>query len=206
MRLTTEQQDALTEMVNIGSGRAAAALSELCGERVEIAVPSLLVCGLPELRACLATETDLLDTLVFQDFGGDLAGRAVLAFSRKSSLRIGQLLGHIGCLPEECDLDLQGILIEVCNLVLNGVLGTIGNVAKTRLRCSLPELTVVVDPVLVLAEYLAETRAADHRVFLANVHFTVARRDIKGSIIVLFECDGLIHLLDSVLVESVADR
>lgn len=203
MHLTSDQHDALTELVNIGVGRAAATLSELCGERVEVSVPRVLVCQLSELGVHLSPEHDLLATLVCQDFQGELSGRAVLAFPRVSSLRLGQLLGHIACVPNESDLDLREILTEVGNLVLNGVLGSIGNIAQARLLCSVPELITVAEPVSVLAGYLSRQEHVEHGIFVANVYFHVARRDIRGSILVLFECDGIVNLLDSLIAESI---
>ena len=44
MILTDEQQDILTELVNIGVGRAAASLSELVGKRIDLNVPKLVIC------------------------------------------------------------------------------------------------------------------------------------------------------------------
>lgn len=203
MHLTPEQHDALTEVVNIGVGRAAAALSELCGERVEVSVPRLILCELSELEGHLATEKDLLDTFVLQDFHGGLSGRAVLAFPRESAFRIGQLLGHLAYLPQDSDLDLHGILTEVGNLVLNGVLGSIANLAQARLLCSLPELITVAEPISVMASYLTHAEPAEHSIFVANVHFCVERRDVTGSIMVLFECDGIVNLLNSLIVKSI---
>ena len=41
MELTALQQDALVEVINIGFGRAAASLSKLTGQRVELEVPQI---------------------------------------------------------------------------------------------------------------------------------------------------------------------
>lgn len=203
MHLTPDQHDALTELVNIGVGRAAAVLSELCGERVEVSVPHVLICQLPEVGQHLSAEQDVLATLVLQDFQGGLSGRAVLALPRSSSLKLGQLLGHMTHLPCESDLDLREILTEVGNLVLNSVLGSIGNTAHARLLCSVPELVTPAEPVSVLANYLLRQDRAEHGVFVANVHFHVARLAIQGSIVVLFECDGIVALLDSLIAASI---
>ncbi|MGZ4989004.1 MAG: chemotaxis protein CheC, partial [Limisphaerales bacterium] len=41
MELNASQKDALTELINIGYARAAGALSELTGHRIELAVPAV---------------------------------------------------------------------------------------------------------------------------------------------------------------------
>ena len=43
MELTAVQRDALTELINIGFGRAAASLSRLTGYRVLLDVPSVSI-------------------------------------------------------------------------------------------------------------------------------------------------------------------
>jgi chemotaxis protein CheC len=43
VELTTVQQDALVELLNIGFGRAGAALSQLTGQRVILEVPQVSV-------------------------------------------------------------------------------------------------------------------------------------------------------------------
>jgi len=49
MNLTAVQEDALTEVINIGFGRAAASLSKLTGQRVQLEVPHIAMCPLDEL-------------------------------------------------------------------------------------------------------------------------------------------------------------
>ena len=49
MNLTAVQEDALTEVINIGFGRAAASLSKLTGQRVQLEVPNIAMCPLDEL-------------------------------------------------------------------------------------------------------------------------------------------------------------
>ena len=51
MELTTVQQDALIELLNIGFGRAASALSELTGHRVVLEVPEVSIHSVAALSA-----------------------------------------------------------------------------------------------------------------------------------------------------------
>jgi len=49
MELTPTQTDALTELINIGYARAAAALSDLTGHRISLEVPEVAVHVIPEV-------------------------------------------------------------------------------------------------------------------------------------------------------------
>jgi chemotaxis protein CheC len=55
MELTVLQRDALTELINIGFGRAAASLSRITGYRVLLDVPNVAVYPMDQLQGVLAT-------------------------------------------------------------------------------------------------------------------------------------------------------
>ena len=70
MQLTTIQTDALTELINIGFGRAAASLSKLTGHRVELEVPQVTMCPVGELSRTLAPYIEGEIASVHQVFTG----------------------------------------------------------------------------------------------------------------------------------------
>jgi len=200
MPLSPEQCDTLAELINIGVGRAAAALADLVGERIALSVPRVDVCELDELDARLDADGHCFETLVYQDFDGGLYGRAVLAFPTHSGRKFAQLLGHLNDLPDELDVDLHGILVEVGNIVLGSVLGTVSNLSGRRLTCHVPELSSHSPLSTVMA-----TRATPRRVvFIADVDFLVDRRDIRGSIVCLFESNGIRAVIDTIALPTVA--
>jgi chemotaxis protein CheC len=53
MDLTHLQQDALVELINIGFGRAASALSKLTGHRVQLEVPEITLCPIEQMGSHL---------------------------------------------------------------------------------------------------------------------------------------------------------
>ncbi|MDQ1301244.1 MAG: chemotaxis protein CheC, partial [Chloroflexota bacterium] len=54
MNLTPQQQDALTELINIAFSRTAAALSEMTGHRVLLDLPKITLCPIADLAAHLS--------------------------------------------------------------------------------------------------------------------------------------------------------
>ncbi|MDZ4688112.1 MAG: chemotaxis protein CheC [Planctomycetaceae bacterium] len=187
--------DALTELVNIGVGRAAAALSELIGERIELSVPHVrLGVGDAELSAG-AAGSDAPATVVTQDFRGRISGRAGLAFPQPSALKLGGLLtgGHLEC--TELDAELSGILLEVGNIVLNGLLGSFSNVTGDDLEYSLPALF---DDQPAQARVMLATEA-ETEVLIADVEFGVRHSEISGTISIVFSGGCVRTLLSEVL-------
>lgn len=174
--------DALTELVNIGVGRAAASLSDLIGERIELNVPRVRLCYENEPPAENTCGGDASTTVVTQDFHGRINGRAALMFPQSSALILGGLLSGGEALATEVDAELSGILLEVGNIVLNGVLGSLSNVASDAFDYSLPTLF---DDQPALSRLLLSNDEASE-LLIADVEFHVHLSEIRGTIAIVF--------------------
>ena len=152
MRMTSERQDVMTEIINVGVGRAAASLSELLGKRIDLRVPAVTICNISDLSECLRDKESGIDLSVLQDFQGGLSGRAMLAFPRRSGIELGKMLGEVDSPQEELSIDLIGVLEEVGNIVLNGVLGTVGNMTSLTIEYSVPRLAQGVEVTRMLVQ------------------------------------------------------
>jgi len=140
--LTTAQQDALVELINIGFGRAASALSKLTGHRVQLEVPQVVMCPIEEmadrLRPMLADEI----ATVHQIFSGPVNGDALLVLDQNSAAILKELLTDEPALPLEIDRSAREVVTEIGNIVLNACLGTFGNLLKVQVSFSVPHLTL----------------------------------------------------------------
>ena len=198
MKLTTEQTDALTEIVNIGVGRAAASLSQLVDERIDLHVPRVEMCRLPELSSHMHAHEGQPDTLVVQAFNGVVNGHSLLGFSRSSGIKLAQILGGGDESLDHLDFDLCGILEEVGNIVLNGVLGSISNMMETSLSYTPPELLTDTSVEDVFRNLTSTGLSTEEYILIADAHFGVARRQISGSLIIAFEMNGVEVVLTEV--------
>lgn len=194
-KLSEDQVDVLTELINIGAGNAAAFLSELIGTEIDLSIPNVSVCDIDALPMYLPTGDNMLDTLVFQEFEGMMSGRAVLAFPKTSGLKLGQLLGGLDTIPDEFDLDLNGILTEVGNIVLNGMLGSISNVIEANLDYTIPEISVDKCVNQLLDAKFPEDDPSECTVILTDAFFRVAESEIHGSVIIVFK----LHEIEEIL-------
>ena len=87
MELTAVQQDALVEVINIGFGRAAASLSKLTGQRVQLEVPSITMCPVDELSDRLRPVIQGDVASIHQIFSGSVVGDALLVIDRQMGRR-----------------------------------------------------------------------------------------------------------------------
>lgn len=142
MELTVLQRDALTELINIGFGRAAASLSRITGYRVLLDVPNVAVYPMEELQGVLATMVHGEVATVHQVFTGPVAGDAFLALDARAAALLKELLTNEPALPLRLDASTQEVVTEVGNVLLNACLGTFGNLLKVHVSFAVPKLSI----------------------------------------------------------------
>jgi len=140
--LTPAQQDALTELINIGFGRAAASLSKLTGHRVQLEVPEITMCPIEEMGTYLRPLVQNEVASVHQIFSGPVEGDALLVLDQNSAAILKELLTNEPALPLEIDRSAREGLTEIGNILLNACLGTFGNLLKVQVSFSVPHLSL----------------------------------------------------------------
>jgi chemotaxis protein CheC len=140
--LTTLQQDALVELLNIAFGRAAASLSKLTGHRVELEVPQISMCPIDELGDRLRPMVQGEVASVHQIFSGPVVGDAFMLLDGQSASILKDLLTNEPAMPLEIDASAREVVTEVGNILLNACLGTFGNLLKVQVSFSVPHLTL----------------------------------------------------------------
>jgi chemotaxis protein CheC len=143
MNVEQLDQDALTELFNIGLHRAASALSDLTGQRILVDLPRLWICPIEEMHARLV---DLLDgdlATVHQIFKGTVTGDAVLVLDYESATRLAALLTGGGvALGGRLDQSAREVLAEVGNVILSSCLSSFGDMLQVAVSFSVPRMHV----------------------------------------------------------------
>jgi chemotaxis protein CheC len=139
MELTHSQQDALTELINIGYARAAAALSDLTGHRISLEVPEVAIHLIPEIKEKLESVITGEVASVNQVFDGPITGNAILLLDREAAMLLNRLLTDRPDTPA-FDGAAREVITEVGNIVLNACLGAFGNLLKVQVSFTVPYL------------------------------------------------------------------
>jgi len=142
VELTLNQKDAVTELINIGYGRAAGALSELTGYRITLEVPEVTMHEIDDIGRLLESRIQLDVASVNQVFSGPVSGNALLLLDQTSALVLSRLLGDENAISTEMDTNAKEIITEVGNIVLNACLGVFGNLLRIQVTFSVPRLHV----------------------------------------------------------------
>ncbi|MGH7995647.1 MAG: chemotaxis protein CheC, partial [Opitutaceae bacterium] len=141
MELTAAQNDALTELINIGYGRAAGTLSELTGYRVTLEVPRIRMYKIEQVAPLLSRLIEGDVVAVNQFFSGAIGGNALLLLDEPAALALSRLMSDDDSLLTS-DPDGREIITEVGNILLNVCLGAFGNLLQVQVRFAVPKLQV----------------------------------------------------------------
>lgn len=178
--------DALAEIFNIGVGQAAASLSQMTGDHIELSVPAFSFVTRHQAAAELTKDAGQHICGVSQHFKGSFDADAILMFPENKSLEIVRLLVG-GDIPiEELTAMEQEALSEIGNIILNALIGTLANVLGAEFSCGLPIYHFGTS-----GEILhANGKDADGMVLLLHIGLKLERYQIDGYVAFLLDVNS----------------
>lgn len=196
MELNQTQQDALIELLNIGFGRAAAALSQLTGHRVLLEVPQVSVHPIADLDKALRSVLEDHVASVHQIFSGPVAGDALLILDHTAAGMLKELLTNEPPLPLPMDASAREVLTEVGNILLNACLGTFGNILQVQVSFSVPHLNL--DTLHEVMKSLLVNREGLRYALVVHAGFKLRDAEVKGYLVIVLSVASLDRLIRAV--------
>ncbi len=140
MMLTLDEKgsDILTELVNIGVGKAAGILQSMLNCHIELSIPKVQLIGPHEIHSHISTNLDNLHSTVRLSFSGSLTGDAVMVFPCASARKLVALLTDEPEDSPDVDFMCGSTVTEVGNIVLNGIVGTLTNLLDLSVEYEVP--------------------------------------------------------------------
>lgn len=199
------ERDALTEIVNIGVGRAASSLRKMIGDQVTLSVPAIDIVS-QRRAARLISEREAAELVaVRQDFDGAFAGRALLIFPESNSLELVRAVtGESLSADDAAEMEREA-LTETGNVILNSCLATIANMLRRSLAMTIPEVLHGNSATLFEIDNAGDE---DGLVLFLYIDFAVRKRDIRGYIAMIMDIpslEKLKELLDEFIARVVGD-
>jgi chemotaxis protein CheC len=187
--LTEIEQDALSEIANMGVSRAANSLRQMVGEQVFLSVPTVQIVTRQAASKLVERNNSKRLVAVQQSFEGPFGGTALLIFPEAQSLElVRSIVGDEHSLDDVIDLE-QEALAETGNIILNGCLATIANMLHRTMRMSLPSI-VRGDG----AALFGSTASAEQFVLFLYIDFNIKKRDVRGFIALLMDLPSIAAL------------
>lgn len=191
---TSDDVDAIRELINIGVGRAAGMLNDITGCAISLKVPSIQIVEFSALSRGTGSESDPALSTVSLNFRGPMSGLAALVFPPESAVHLVMLMTRETEESREMDAIRIETLKEVGNIIINAVMGSIANVLKQHLHYSLPTYQELGMQSLAGSIH----GRVDDRLVIANAHFRIEDTPIDGNILLILELGSMDALIASI--------
>ncbi|MEB0140505.1 MULTISPECIES: chemotaxis protein CheC [unclassified Undibacterium] len=187
--------DALSEVFNVGAGRAAASLSEIVGDEVKLSVPSV------EVRKFSEVDNDVMGMkserygAVHQTFSGAFEAEAILLFTEDHALEIVRdMMGSQISIEDLAEFE-QEAMCELGNIILNACLSAMADMLNIPLNCSLPDYGLAT-----MEEIFRRVGHADDEAYLLLLHIDLAieKRRSEGHLVFLLSSTSLQDLVTQI--------
>ncbi|MFZ6749840.1 chemotaxis protein CheC [Undibacterium sp. Ren11W] len=184
--------DALTEVFNVGAGRAAASLSEIVGDEVKLSVPSIEVKRSSEADSAIMTLNSARFGAVSQQFSGPFDAEALLLFTEDHALEIVRdMMGSQMSIEELAEFE-QEAMCELGNIILNACLSAMADMLKISLNSSLPNYRIATVEEL----FKGLNNSPDEPYILVlHIDLTIEKRHSEGHLIFLLSSMSLRNLV-----------
>lgn len=192
MELTENQNDALTELINIGYARAAGALSQLTGHRITLEVPKIAIHNVSDMTGLLQEVVQGEVASVNQIFSGPVSGNALLLLDDDAALLLTNLLTDEK-ISTTMDSSAREVITEVGNIVLNACLGVFGNLLRVQVSFSVPRLHVQ-SVEQVFNSITVASRELEYALMI-HTRFYVQSENVSGYLVIVLGVTSLDRLL-----------
>lgn len=193
--MTVEQKDALKEVVNVGSGTAATALSQMLGQQILIEVPRVEFLEIEDAYAILGLPEEMV-VVVYLKVLGDISGVILLSFKKSDAIHmcdllLGQKVGKTKIIGEMA----QSALKETGTILSGAYLSAISKLLDTNFLISTPALTqdmagAVFDNILI------ETSLVSNNAIAIHTELTLMSESIKACFFFVPDTPSLQKVLD----------
>ncbi|HEY4130648.1 MAG TPA: chemotaxis protein CheC [Gemmatimonadaceae bacterium] len=196
------QLDALREVANIGAGHAATALSQMIGETIMISVPTINVSRLEDVPSQVSEKDEPVAAVLMQMLG-DLTGRTLLVFPRRTALRLASLLIRRPTDPNAdgfTEME-QSAIKEAGNILSSAYMNALSDFMGMMLIPSPPSLAVDMSDAVLTTIYLQFGSDKDY-VFCVESEFVMNDLDerLRGFFLLLPDPASLQAILKAVRV------
>lgn len=190
LTLSELQYDALGEIFNIGVGRAAASLSQIVNDEVQLNAPAVSLIHIEQASRLLHSSELQQFSSVSQTFSGPFVAQALLVFPESNALEIVRLMVGPHMSTDEVSEFEQEAMCEIGNIILNACMSSLADIFHISFSSTLP-LHRFGD-----AENLPVLEGdEDQMVLLLQVDMVISQQHIQGHILFLLSVASMHSLV-----------
>ena len=200
LSLKVLQIDALREVANIGAGHAATALSQMVGETIMITVPTINIARLEEVPVQMA-DPDEPVAAVLMHMMGDLTGRTLLVFPKRTAVRLASRLLKKTQSEQALSAMGESAIKEAGNILSSAYMNALSDFMGMLLLPSPPSLAVDMSEAVLTSTYLQFGTDRDYVVCVES-EFVIddTGEALRGFFLLLPDAASLTAILKAVRV------
>lgn len=192
------ENDALTEIANMATRRAATSLGQLVNSEIKLTVPSVeILSDVEAIKAVTRMGSGPL-IAVSEDFRGLFGCRVLLIFPEETSLELERIVAARDMPHDELVAHESEAIAEIGNIVLNAWVTTLANLLKRNLVMSVPQV------LRGLGGELFRSVPLKFVLFL-QIDFVVGNAQVTGYLALLMDLPS-VNALRAVIATFIADK
>jgi len=182
--------DAVAEVLNVGMGSAAASLSEMISDEVNLSVPGVEFVSRLDATTIIGEKAKSDVSGVRQNFQGAFGGDAMLLFPEDQSLELVRAVLQQDdiSLTDLTDME-QEAMTEIGNVILNACLCSMADMFSEEIQGEIPEFVKGSLKQVFSAEGGLENTEAV--VLLLNMDFAVETKNLQGYVTFLMDVESV---------------
>ena len=191
-----EQLDFLREIVNIGAGNAATALSQILQSDVNLKIPTVHVLTVPQIPSILI-DPSLPVVCVRMGMVGDIAGELFFIVPNEQKVKLTRLVEWAIPVPKNggTTIDLSA-LTEVGNIVAGSYLTAVHDFCKLSIYHTVPTLAIDMVQSL-LDESIAALSYKVQSIILIENEFIVSKKSLRTFLLLVPSTESVVTLAES---------
>ncbi|MBI9043726.1 MAG: chemotaxis protein CheC [Anaerolineaceae bacterium] len=198
MEIRSEQKDALTELINIGFGRAASSLSNLLNQKIDLATPIVEIHQIDNPSNRFGDQSNnSKDVIVHQTFEGKFHGDVLLVMDIESSTILIDLLSGGEGVPHRMTISDREAMAEVGNIMLNAYIGSFSNLLNYQVKFSMVKLFE--ESIEVVINRISKSNTFLQYILLVTTEIRAMKGAVNGKVALIIGEDSLKLLTEDIL-------
>lgn len=193
--LSELEQDALTEIFNIGVGLAADALYQMTGEHVPLSVPVVELTSQKGARQHFLEREQRPLCAIRQTYQGAFSTEAVLMFPDEGREHLVRMMVGDDFPQEQLGEMEQDAMGELGNIILNAVISNLASSLSMRLEGTLPVVSLASADTVLCVQTTADATDESTQVLALMIDFELGRQRVGGYLAFLLEPESSQTLL-----------
>lgn len=181
MDMNSVHIDALREIINIASGNAATALSQMLKKRINMNIPVVEIRKFQDVAERLGDADEVVMATLLKVLG-DVSGNVLLVVKEKNAKKIAYSL--LEELVEDYDEDMVlSVFQEIGNILGNSYLNAMGSFLDVNLLSSVPYISIDMLFSIISSAYIAANEEED---YIIDIGCTLSENNIEFDLNIFF--------------------